>query len=73
MKTETAQTLVAAIDNALTMALDARNRIKALEKERPSLYSAYQKELKEVRKKPPLSLSSEGLSNLRAALVQDTH
>jgi hypothetical protein len=76
MKLETAQSLISAIGNASNLAIDAQNKITSLEnvlkKEQPTLYSAYQKELEEVRKNPHWALSMEALSAIQQALVQDT-
>jgi hypothetical protein len=75
MTLETAQSLMSTIADSLQRAIDAQNKLSALEKAlgkyEPNLYQTYLKNLKEIRENPPVSIALEGFATLQARLVQE--
>jgi hypothetical protein len=75
MQLEAAQTLVSAIAEVMTIAIDNRNKLAAIEvalhKHEPNLFQTYSDALDELRLRSTTSLSHERLANLQARLVED--
>ncbi len=74
MQTEAAKALIESIVNVLSIAIDNRNKIAALElalqKYEPNMFQAYLKNLEEIRKNPPTSISAAGFASLQEKLVR---
>ncbi len=77
MTLETAQALIGSIATALQGAVDAQNKLLALEKAiqryELNLYQAYLKNLEEIRKNPPTSLSLEGSRTFKQNLFRGSN
>jgi hypothetical protein len=75
MKQETAKILLETIATALTVALESKSKLLALEKtlkdHNPTLFEAYSKNLEIVLRNPPIAIWPSGFANLQAKLVQE--
>jgi hypothetical protein len=75
MESETAKALVGSIADALSIAIDNRNKLRAIElllsKHRSDLFQEYEEILAEVRRNPPTSISLEGFGRLQEKLVRE--
>jgi hypothetical protein len=75
MNSDAAKVLVETITHALSIAIDSRNKITALErliqKKNPTLFDEYTELLEKVRDRPPTQIFASGLEALHTKLIQD--
>jgi hypothetical protein len=74
MTNEAAKALIETLANTLSIAIDNRNKLTALERtlevNQPDLHEKYLANLKTVLRNPPTSMSIEGFARLQEKLIQ---
>lgn len=75
MQAEAAKGLIEAVANSMAMAIDCKNKLRALEtalaKRDNALFEDYLKALDAVRRNPETVISLEGFARLQEKLAQD--